>query len=86
MDEQQQEQGGGDPIGKMVMMVDQAIGQLAQVLGQQQPEAGEALAQVGAQFRAVIEGIAGGSASSKAAPEMVDPNSRGQKSAQQAYM
>ena len=46
--------GKPDPIKDMVISIDQGITQVANVLGKQSPDLGQALAQLGEQFRQII--------------------------------
>lgn len=68
---------GEDPMKQMVMMVDQAMGQLAEALGSQE------LAQVQAQFRAAIEQAMQGGAQ-QGPSKMQDPHAQGAQ-VRQAY-
>ena len=81
MQEQQAQEGqapqGEDPMKQMVMMVDQAMGQLAEALGSQE------LAQVQAQFRAAIEQAMQGGAQ-QGPSKMQDPHAQGAQ-VRQAY-
>lgn len=74
-------QGGGDPgqaISEMAVGTDQAINQLAQVLGQQNPQVGEALAQLSSQFRKIIESaMTGGGGQSAPQAQGIAPSETG---------
>lgn len=88
MPSQGQDQGqGGEPpsIDQMVISLDQGLTQLTQLIGQADPEAGEALAQINEQYRQVIESViakaqGGGQAEPQGAQAPVDAQSglRGQ--------
>jgi hypothetical protein len=55
--------GKPDPIKDMVISIDQGITQVANVLGKQSPDLGQALAQLGEQFRQIItSAMSGGQA------------------------
>lgn len=53
-------QEGQDPFKAMVIGVDQALTKIAQVAGKQSPKHGEAIAQLGGQFRDIIGDLMGG--------------------------
>jgi hypothetical protein len=87
MPEQGQGEGGqGEALKQMIVQTAQSIDNIAQVLGQASPEAGQALAQVGEQFRAVIEGMmqGGGQQQQQAPSRMQDAHAQGAK-VSQAY-
>jgi len=91
--DQQSGQGPGGqsgPLEQMIMQTDQALTGLAKVLGKASPEAGQALAQLSEQFRAVITSVMngpgqdpGGPGTQPASP-MVSPETHG-KPSMQAY-
>ena len=61
-----QEEQGQDPFKAMVIGVDQALTKIAQVAGKQSPQHGEAIAQLGGQFRDIIGDLMGGGGAAKA--------------------
>jgi hypothetical protein len=85
--QQEQSQEQQDPMMQMIMQVDQGMQQIAQALGEQVPEAGQALGEVHAQYRkvvgAAVRQMQGGEQPQQAS-RMVDQHAQG-KSQQQAY-
>lgn len=83
---------GGDKMDAFIGMVEQtdgAIEQIGQALAEMSPEAAQAIGQIQAQFRKVIEAaMAGGQAQGggrQAAEIPVDANVGGSSRAQQSY-
>ncbi len=80
-------EGGQDPLTQMATQTDQALSKLAQVIGQKSPEAGQALQQIGEQFRQVMEKLMGGGSQGgrQPAPEMASPETQGRPGTAPSY-
>jgi len=73
-----QDAGGPPSIDQMVVSIDQGLTQVAQLIGQANPDAGEQLAALNEQYRqiitTVVEGAGGGGGGQPADQGQVDAN------------
>lgn len=72
----------GDPLADMITQTDQALTQIAQVLGKASPEAAQALMQINEQYRQVIQSVMSGGpqGGQRPASPMVGPENQGKPS------
>lgn len=79
---QDQQSGQADPLKQMIVQIDQGLTKVSQVIGQQMPDAGKALAALNEQYRQIITKVMGGDqgGGQQAAPQMAPPETQGKPS------